>query len=318
MRDFELIELGPGTGRLLTDLLPTVQKLRASPASLTLFEASSELRQVQSKALATLSNAPKPRWASTLSEALDNPNEQPVIIIAHEFFDALPVHVLHKVPSKTGTESQWREQLVDIVEDPNPGEPQFRFVLSRAATPAVALAQSVCTIQPQTDSKVLEVCADGMSTARRLAELIHRRGGAALIIDYGSDTLRGNTVRALSKHAITDVLASPGESDITADVNFGHLRHAVSGVPSMRLWSSISQREFLLRLGAAERFRMIARSVVATDESDEEIDNRLLRLQQDYDRIVGVGEQNMGTVYKVAVIANEKEGVPFGFANRSG
>ncbi|CAN8076339.1 unnamed protein product [Agarophyton chilense] len=313
LHHFELIELGPGTGRMLSDLLPTLKTLRALPASLTLFEASSELRNVQEKVLSSLPSAPKTRWAPTLSEALEGPPNRPVIILAHEFFDALPVHILHRTTSHAQSQPQWRERLVDISEDSTVEHPAFRFVLSKAATPAVALAQSLEQTRSLPDRDVVEICADGISTAHRLAESIRRRGGAALIIDYGSDMVMKDTVRALSRHDVADVLSEPGECDVTADVNFGHLRHGVSGVPSMRFWGSVTQREFLLRLGAAERFRVIGRAVATGGGSDQDIDQKLLRLQQDYDRVVGIGERNMGEVYKTAVITHEKDGIPFGF-----
>ncbi|KAI0566777.1 Protein arginine methyltransferase NDUFAF7 [Gracilaria domingensis] len=316
LTDFELIELGPGTGRMLLDLLPTLDKLRATPSSLTLFEASSELRKVQEKALSSLPKMPNTRWAATLSEALDSTPKRPVIVVAHEFFDALPVHVLQKASSQATSQLQWRERLVDISECSTVENPSFRFVLSKAVTPAVALAQSLQQKQCLPDCPVVEICADGISTAQRLAESINQRGGAALLIDYGSDTITKDTVRALSKHDVADVLARPGECDVTADVNFSHLRHGVSSVPSMRLWGSITQREFLLRLGAAERFRVIGRSVIAGGGSDQDVDEKLVRLQQDYDRIVGVGEQNMGEVYKAAVISNEQDGAPFCFGQQ--
>lgn len=103
-----------------------------------------------------------------------------------------------------------------------------------------------------------------------------------------------------------DVLNEPGQADMTADVDFRHLRRAVerADAEGVRFCGPVTQREFLLRMGAAARFRRVAQGVVdrgeRVGESDKVVDRRLERLQAEYDRLVGEGE--MGVRFKVAAI----------------
>ncbi len=126
-------------------------------------------------------------------------------------------------------------------------------------------------------------------------------------MDYGSGEKRGEgqysaTLRGIMSHKFVDIRSQPGRCDITADVNFGHLKNAVDGSMA-QFHGSTTQKEFLLRLGAAMRFRSLGMAIVDNASlSDGEKDKRLLALQQDYDRLVS--EDQMGTMYRVCSIAS--------------
>lgn len=315
---YRLVEFGPGNGSLLKTLLPTLSRLKCTPSSLTLVDASAKLQQKQHDVLDAIQDIPKPSvtWHGNVSEAivdLENVTRTddrlcPTVIIAHEFLDALPVHVFQRVApvsSRLPLERQWSERLVDVdlsASPKNTGVGPLRFVLSPRATPASALLK---TAAPLADEMVIEVCPQAQSLVRKFGHIVGRHGGLALLIDYGRMGRHGGTVRALARHAPADILARPGEHDVTADVDFGTLRRVVEQDAKASFVGAVSQRNFLLRLGAANRFRVLARNVIDKGGDDRVVNQTLKRLQEDYHRITGVGDNAMGEVYKVAAICPE-------------
>eukprot|EP00177_Eucheuma_denticulatum_P007021 GFKZ01012771.1.p1 GENE.GFKZ01012771.1~~GFKZ01012771.1.p1 ORF type:complete len:399 (-),score=75.21 GFKZ01012771.1:1124-2320(-) len=287
---YQLVELGPGTGALLATAIPVLNKLGASPDGVTLVERSRRLRKKQQNALAG-STLPV-QWVDTVDEVVGR-GEGRRVFVMHEFLDALPVHVFQR----DGLE--WRERMVDVN-----GEEGLRFVLAGMATPGVALLEEF-----EKEGDVVEVGAEAVATAEKIAKVVKEEGGMGLIVDYGEDGGVGDSVRAFAKHEQVDVLERPGECDVTADVNFGQVRIGVGKVGGVEMRGPVSQREFLLRMGAAERFRVIARGVIAKasrdGEGDDVVDKKLEKLQADYDRLVG--EEEMGSRYKVAAIVPENE-----------
>lgn len=314
---YTLTELGPGKGTLMKDILRSLQRLGALPAGVNLVEASTVLRNVQKDCLAPLASKEniQMRWHSSLKQVPDRttdfePHSLPSIYVAQEFFDALPVHVFQRLPA-----GFWREQMVDVMRDDceaaNPSPLHFRLVLAPGDTPATTVYRDRFLSSEGPES--VELCAEGVAVAEELSRRVAQSGGAALIVDYGNDVRAGTpapatSLRAISKHKLANVLSQPGLSDVTADVNFNHLRSATSQ-NGTAFRGSVTQREFILGLGAAARFRALGLAVVEDASlSDAVIDERLDKLQTDYDRLVGADA--MGSIYRVASIANSSLTTP--------
>lgn len=332
-RGYALAELGPGNGTMMKDIIRSLRALRKLPKQIHLVEASTALRNVQKEALADIAkeNAVVVQW----HQALDNVPDfgmcesveraVPTIYVAQEFFDALPVHVFQSDESYV-----MRERLVDICRDDVAQEMSlpyhFRYVLAPGDTPAKAVfgsrylpsdkrgkevlksadSRAIATHEEEQNhasQSVVEVCAEGVALAEMLAERVSRSGGAALIIDYGYDEpnpVMKNTLRAVRQHGVTSALSMPGISDVTADVNFAHLRDAVQRSGG-EFYGSTTQRDFLFHLGIAARFRVLARTIVDNPNvRDIEKDKMLAQLQKDYDRLTNADE--MGEIYRVAAI----------------
>eukprot|EP00096_Caligus_rogercresseyi_P012198 TRINITY_DN5040_c0_g1_i1.p1 TRINITY_DN5040_c0_g1~~TRINITY_DN5040_c0_g1_i1.p1 ORF type:complete len:223 (+),score=52.21 TRINITY_DN5040_c0_g1_i1:209-877(+) len=136
------------------------------------------------------------------------------MIIAHEFFDTLPVHQFVK-----NDEGSWREILVDILPE---DDERLRFVLARNETPALSL------IRPQEETRsALEISPDSLLLTNQLSSRISEDGGACLIVDYGhnGDSQNGLSLRAFRRHALLEnALVSPGHADVTANVDYSQLR----------------------------------------------------------------------------------------------
>lgn len=102
--------------------------------------------------------------------------------------------------------------------------------------------------------QVVEFSPASSVLASELSERVGGQGGAALIIDYGNDYAPSATVRGIKQHEFISFLEEPGDVDVTADVDFRGLRHAVDcGSPNTAWVGPIGQGEFLQRLGIRER-----------------------------------------------------------------
>ncbi|GBG85840.1 hypothetical protein CBR_g40650 [Chara braunii] len=174
---------------------------------------------VQQAGISAISQVPV-SWHLQLE---DIPRGDPAIVIAHEFFDALPVHQFQM------TDRGWCEKLVDVAQQPR--DQEFRCVLSPHPTPAVSLylKRRLMLMSPEErrHHKQMEVCPAGMKLAVDLAKRVGEDGGAALIIDYGEDHAMADTLQAIRKHEFVDVLETPGLADLSAYVDFEALRQAV-------------------------------------------------------------------------------------------
>lgn len=241
---FHLVELGPGRGTLMADALRATKSVSGfrDAARVHLIEMSPVLREKQKITLANLPiGSTDPYWHRDLSQVPDGPT----IIIANEFFDALPVRQFQHVLAS------WRERMVDL------NEAKDSFVFKLHDQPAKAhLIPDALTHAP--DGAWAEVSPAGLRIMHTLADRLTRHDGAALVIDYGhTETTPGDTLQAVQSHGYADVLTSPGEQDLTTHVDFEALgRIAVEA--GARLHGPVTQADFLNALGLATRTRRLA------------------------------------------------------------
>jgi SAM-dependent MidA family methyltransferase len=241
-----------------------------------LVETSPVLRAMQAD------RVPGASWHDDLSTL---PEDGPVLAVANEFFDALPVRQV--VATGTG----WRERLVGVEAD--------RFVPAAGpAIPAAAVPESFRSAPP---GSVIETSPASLAYARALAERINMHGGAALIVDYGHDRLcSGETLQAVRMHDYADPWIEPGESDLTAHVDFESLARAASE-SGARMSGPVGQGEWLERLGIDARAHALART--APDRHEE--------FQIARDRLVS--PQQMGRLFRVLGLSSPAWPEPEGF-----
>ena len=268
---FTVVELGPGRATLLTD---AIRAWRSVPeflqhASLALVETSPTLRAQQA---ATLADCPiSRRWLASVDEI----EEVPLIVIANEFLDALPVRQFIR------RDGAWRERHVDCAADGT-----FLFVEGEPADLADAAIEA-------SEGDVLELRPADAELIAALAAHAKQSPLAALIIDYGHvETACGDTLQAVRGHRYADPLASPGESDLTAHVDFAGIK-ALARKSGLRAFGPLPQGEFLLKLGLAERRDALLRS--ATPQQRNEIVSGASRL---------VDPREMGLLFKVLVLTS--------------
>jgi NADH dehydrogenase [ubiquinone] 1 alpha subcomplex assembly factor 7 len=284
----------------------------------------------------------KTKWKGTgVNADLLNidPGKSP-FIIAHEFFDALPIHAFQSIhPTKpeitTSTTSphgpptpQWRELLVA----PTPfnsthvtraaNSPEFQLSLAKSPTPHSLLLPEISPRYKALKShpgSLIEISPEALFYATDFALRIGgdttnnkkpAPSGAALILDYGpSSTIPLNSLRGIRAHKAVSPFSSPGLVDLSADVDFTALAEAALGAsPGVEVHGPVEQGFFLQAMGIRERAEQLLKGV-----KDEEGRGRI---EGSWKRLVERGGGGMGRIYKVMAIVPTSGGTgrrPVGF-----
>ncbi|WEX07886.1 class I SAM-dependent methyltransferase [Chelativorans sp. AA-79] len=276
-------EIGPGRGTLMKDMLRTLSRLDPNFVAAHRFamvETSPRLAAVQKE---TLVEAPAaPEWFSRV----DDLPEGPLFITGNELFDAVPVKQYVKVPAG------WCERKVGQTDD---GALAFK---AGPGAPDPSLLPKDAEKAPE--GTIFETAPAREALMDMIAERLARAGGAGLFIDYGYEgPALGETLQAVRRHAFDDVLAHPGEADLTAHVDFSALGQVARthGLVTRLM----TQGEFLLGLGLLER---AGRLGAGKDPQEQE------RIRGEVERLAGLHE--MGTLFKaMAVLPTGVEVPPF-------
>ncbi|CUA68493.1 NADH dehydrogenase [ubiquinone] complex I, assembly factor 7 [Rhizoctonia solani] len=240
-RPIRMVELGPGKGTLMDDMLRTFESIgqtRGRIQSVHLVETSARLQEEQRKRLGTRISETLLHWHNR-AEDIPKDDSTFTLLVAHEFFDAIPIHIIEK------TSTGFQEVLVDIDRTAQTGATlsppllnvssplatksrpsTFRYVISGPLSPlAHTLSKSSPRFSKVPNESRIEVSPASWSIARTVGELVSE-GGAGLVIDYGDDRAFGSSFRAFQKHKLVDVFDEPGLCDLTANVDFAYLKEA--------------------------------------------------------------------------------------------
>jgi SAM-dependent MidA family methyltransferase len=267
-----LAELGPGRGTLMADALRTIRRVApafASALSVHLVETSPRLREAQRARIGE----------AVWHEYLESLPEVPMILLANEFLDALPVRQFVR------RGSGWAERYVRdgaFAEQP---------------CPAPVTAE-------HPEGAVIERCEPALDLARALGRRFAATPGAALLLDYGPAARGpGESLQALRGGKPADPLAHPGEADLTAHVDFAALLAEAREAGGTGL-GPVAQGVFLVRLGVLARAQALARNAgsVRQAASVMEAAQRLIE------------PTAMGSLFKAIAITDPAHGVPAGFA----
>ena len=239
---FRYVELGPGRGTLAADALRVMARFGCMPQGVHLVETSPALRAAQ------LARLPA---AEHYDEIDALPDDTPLLIVANEFFDALPIHQYVR------TTDGWRELMVerrDGVLAPVPGE-----VPAEEAVPA--------SLRDQPEGTIVETAPVAAAIMQRCAFRLARQGGAMLAIDYGyRGPAAGDTLQAVRAHRFADPFTDPGEVDLTAHVDFTALADVAQGAGVIAS-PLATQGDWLRRLGIDARLQSL--TAAAPDRADE-------------------------------------------------
>jgi SAM-dependent MidA family methyltransferase len=276
---FHFVELGPGRGTLMADMLRAAAKVRpgfAAAAQVVLVEASPVLRSIQARTLEGRTVA----WAASLA---DVPDDAPLFLVANEFFDALPIRQF--VKQRDG----WHERRITAEGD--------SLVFSLTSEPVVP--PSIHQLDSAENGAVFETSPAAETV---IADIARRAGelGLALIIDYGHTGGFGETFQAVKAHAYADPLAEPGEADLTAHVDFAALSAAATKADVLVLGPT-PQGSFLDLIGIRARAQRLR---AAAPELAVDIDAAVDRL---------TSPAQMGSLFKVMAITDGHFGQPPGF-----
>ncbi|MCY1126051.1 SAM-dependent methyltransferase [Frigidibacter sp. RF13] len=271
---FRLVELGPGRGTLMADMLRALGSVPGlhGQIEVALVEASPKLRAVQKERL----QGHKVQWLDRLDDLADGP----LFLVANEFFDALPIRQFVRA------DAGWSERMVGLKDG-------LLTLGLGPATPYGSLAARLADTRP---GDLVELCPALAPISEEIARRIATNGGAALVIDYGGWHSLGDTLQALKDHRPTDPFAAPGEADLTAHVDFEALSLAFTR-PGARPSRMVSQGLFLERLGIGARAERLAAQLQGAA-----LDSHLAA----YRRLTDTSE--MGELFKV--IACHPAGAP--------
>ena len=290
-----VVELGPGRGTLMADALRAVARVMpafVAAARVHLVETSPVLRQRQAEALARH----RPVWHDRLAEV----PEGPVLVIANEFFDALPVRQFER------TLLGWAERLIALAPGADSASDEsgaLCFVLGPPNGPSTRMIPPQVRDAVLPPGTVIDLGLAGQSIALELGRRLARATGAAVIIDYGHTApIPTDTLQAVRRHAPVPVLQNPGDADLTTHVDFGVLAAAATDGGAVA-YGPVSQGAFLRALGIETRAATLRRA--ATVAQGHDIDHALTRLTAD---------AAMGQLFKVLALTGPGQPVPAGFA----
>jgi SAM-dependent MidA family methyltransferase len=263
-----LVEMGPGDGTLMADMVRAIGRAApalAAAADIWLVETSPPLRGVQAARLGALG----PRWASTLDEI---PAGAPLILVANELLDCLPVRQFVRTPQG------WAERRIGL-----DAQGHLSFGLSPAPK----------GFSPPLEADVgalVEVSQAQERLGAGVGARIGRDGGAALFIDYGRDAPgAGDTLQALRGHAKQGPLDNPGEADLTVHADFPAFA-AAARATGVQTTAIRGQGDFLKALGIEARAEALA---AARPDMAGRVGRQLARL---------VEPDQMGALFKTVCV----------------
>ncbi|MEE2999331.1 MAG: SAM-dependent methyltransferase [Pseudomonadota bacterium] len=283
-----LVELGPGRGTLLVDSLRAISNFQPfiSAINIHIVETSPNLIKRQKRNLKALGYDIE--WHDNFQDV----PKGPLIIIANELFDVLPIRQF--VKSANG----WVERRVGCnglgelawVSD------QSRLISRNLVPPNLARTKL---------GSIFELTQSGIDLISNITKSIVKFGGAALVIDYGHiKSAVGDTLQAVKNHSYSNILGDPGKADISAHVDFECLAKkaiAMGGV----ICGPVTQRDFLLSLGIEVRATQLKNFASTRQKSD---------VLMGLNRLIGADE--MGNLFKVMAVIHPDQKFPDGFKRK--
>ena len=261
-------------------------------------------------------------------DELESVPSGPTLVIAHEFFDALPVRQFQR------TERGWCEKLVTIdksfletddaenasnLTSSEVPRRELEMVLSPGPTPAshMLVSRRLKSLPKEVVEglRLLELSPPSLSLWDRLADRLEEHSGAVLAIDYGEEGPLGDTLEAIKNHKFVHILDSPGEADLSAYVDFGALRQIIDEKPNtgVTCHGPITQQQFLLSLGLIPRLEKLVESATSAEQADELIKG-CERLVSDFKGDAAANAPpGMGIRYKAMCLVSRGLPKPIGF-----
>jgi len=283
-KKFNLIELGPGNGEMMKQILKSFNRFPAfkNCCKINILEKSNYLKKIQKQKLKNKNI----KWLKNLDEISKGPN----IFIANEFFDALPIKQLIKKNKK------WYERNVKFSKL---NKPEFFDVLTDVKKLEKKIGFKISYKQ-----KFIEYSPLTMKYLKKISKKINSNSGGILIIDYGylNESMK-NTIQSISDHKFNDTLNNFTQSDITYSLNFKLIEKMIKKL-NLKVAGITNQKNFLTNLGILKRAEIISNNLPFSKKAD--IYFRVKRL---------IDKNFMGDLFKVMFVAKKNIKFQTGFAN---
>lgn len=330
------IEFGPGKGTLAHDCLYTFNKFvrksnKAVDIEINMIEASPILRQEQFKLLCDTSKSSfsttsegfhvaTTKWGNSIkwvdTEKDIETDDCANYILAHEFFDALSIKSFQK------TVNGWRELMVEHTASVRNTQPllpgqqpeetdeklktEFHLTLSGAETPASKIPTLSSRYKDLAEGTRIEICTEAELYLSKMIQLVNsnKTSGGALVIDYGlSNSIPENSLRGIYKHKFVSPFFSPGDVDLSIDVDFENLKLILEN--HCQPFGPVEQGTWLHELGIGHRTEQL---ILATKDF-----NQQEKIYQSYKRLTGTDDKGMGSIYKFLCLLPKGAKTPVGF-----
>ena len=281
-KKINLIDLGAGNGQMIYDMINSLKNFSRFYESCNFFilEKSPYLKKIQKQKLKNF----KIKWINDLKEI----NGEYNIFIANEFFDALPIKQFFKIKNK------WTERFVMLDEN---NKRNFLNIYSN-----IKKLEKKLKFKISKNQTIIEHSPLAFEYLKKISKKINNKKGALLIIDYGYiDEEMKDTLMAIKKHSVTNVLDEIGKADITYHLNFRVLEKIIKNF-KVKCQGITTQRNFLINMGIKERAEIISKNLSFSKKAD--IYYRLNRL---------INEKHMGNLFKVMLITGNKINFKIGF-----
>tara|TARA_B100000965_G_C19581978_1_gene753989 strand:+ start:773 stop:1813 length:1041 start_codon:yes stop_codon:yes gene_type:complete len=281
-KKINLIDLGAGNGQMIYDMINSLKNFSRFYESCNFFilEKSPYLKKIQKQKLKNF----KIKWINDLKEI----NGEYNIFIANEFFDALPIKQFFKIKNK------WTERFVMLDEN---NKRNFLNIYSN-----IKKLEKKLKFKISKNQTIIEHSPLAFEYLKKISKKINNKKGALLIIDYGYiEEEMKDTLMAIKKHSVTNVLDEIGKADITYHLNFRVLEKIIKNF-KVKCQGITTQRNFLINMGIKERAEIISKNLSFSKKAD--IYYRLNRL---------INEKHMGNLFKVMLITGNKINFKIGF-----
>ncbi len=272
-----LVELGPGDGSLCYDLLETAKKFENFYNSLeiNLLEISDKLKNIQKVKI----NNKKVKWIKKINQI----NSGPIIFIANEFFDALPIKQIYK------KNKLFFERHVSLSAD----NKKLIFLNKKANKTLIKRIKDLNLIS---SGSTIEYPIEALKFLDTISKKINKFNGGLLTFDYGyNEKVNKDTLQSVKKHKYTNLFLTPGYSDITSHINFKLFSEFLEK-KNLNTKKITSQSEFLKKIGILERANILSEKMTFKQKA-----NLFYRMK----RLLDYNE--MGSLFKV-IFAQKKDG----------
>jgi NADH dehydrogenase [ubiquinone] 1 alpha subcomplex assembly factor 7 len=286
-KKFNLIELGPGNGVLMRDLLKATQNVPSfhDNMDIHLIEINPNLIQNQIKNI----KHPRIKWHKSYDKIKDGLS----IIIANEFFNTLPINQYIKKKNK------WYINMVDTNDDQNhlyinyyDANENIRAFLNKEYRDAP-------------EGAIVEIHDEANILTKKITEKIKKHGGIALIIGCGYTENKNrdfiSTLQSIRDQKFYPLFKKIGATNIKSHVNFSALADTAK-IYGTSIHGPITQREFLLNMQIDALKDSFLRNI--KNKQQKKI------ITSGYERLIN--PEQLGDLFKIMAIAG-KQPPSFGF-----
>ena len=271
---FNLIELGPGKGTLLEDILRAskIEKKFINSLKIELIEKNEKLIEIQKKTIKSI-NIKKINWSKKFNANSDLPS----IIFSNEFFDCLPIRQFYK-------KNHWYEKEIKY----NSLEDTFSFKDKK-----IHNKKTLDKLNKYQKNNIAEISSIRLSLFKKICRHLVKNKGLLILIDYGyKNPIKNFTLQSVSMHKKSHIFENLGKQDITSLVNFGELINIANDC-KLKILSYCTQREFLIKNGIQKRKERLKENLSYTKKEN---------IEKDYVRLTDIN--GMGNEFKFFIISS--------------